>query len=104
MAAGPRQRTGRPVSRGSAPGQRFILTPQPASAMPAAAHMGGPPLPTPPRDFSIREPDILDESMTRGDLVFMLENLHFGRDDLGRLQIDRGVRDFLVRSIAPSRR
>jgi hypothetical protein len=53
-------------------------------------------LPTPPRDFSIREPDILDETMTRGDLVFMLENLHFGRDDLGRLQIDRGVRDYLL--------
>ena len=58
--------------------------------------MGGSTLPTPPRDFSVREPDILDETMTRGDLVFMLENLHFGRDDLGRLQIDRGVRDYLL--------
>jgi hypothetical protein len=56
-------------------------------------------MPTPPRDFSIREPDILDESMTRGDLVFMLENLLFGRDDLSRLQIDRGVRDYLLTTL-----
>jgi hypothetical protein len=56
-------------------------------------------LPTPPRDFGVREPDVLDESMTRGDLVFMLGNLHFGRDDLGRLQIDRGVRDDLLTTL-----
>jgi hypothetical protein len=63
-------------------------------------------LPTPahPHESHSIEPDILDESMTRADLMFALEHLHFGRDDLGRLQIDRGVRDFLVRSIAPSRR
>ena len=53
-------------------------------------------MPTPPRDFSIREPDVLDESMTRADLMFMLENLHFGQGELGTLKIDREVRDYLL--------
>jgi hypothetical protein len=31
-------------------------------------------------DFSTLEPDILDESITAADLMFMLEHLHFGRN------------------------
>jgi hypothetical protein len=38
----------------------------------------------------------MDEGMTRSDLIFVLENLRFNRDDLSRLQIDRGVRDYLL--------
>jgi hypothetical protein len=57
-----------------------------------------------PQDSHSIECDVMDEGMTRSDLIFVLENLHFSRNDLARLQIDREVRDFLVRSIAPSRR
>jgi hypothetical protein len=42
------------------------------------------------------ECDVMDEGMTRSDLIFVLENLRFNRDDLSRLQIDRGVRDYLL--------
>jgi hypothetical protein len=51
--------------------------------------------------------------MTRRDLVYthglggwvVLEHLRFpGREALGTLKVDRQVRDFLVRSIAPGRR
>jgi hypothetical protein len=44
--------------------------------------------------------------MTPGDLVWALENLRFTRDRnaLSTLRVDRGVRDFLVRSIALGRR
>ena len=41
------------------------------------------PLPKPApdsHDFSTLEPDILDESITAADLMFMLEHLHFGRN------------------------
>ena len=40
--------------------------------------------------------------MRPSDLLFVLENLHFGpkQDALGLLQIDRGVRDFLTTSCA----
>ena len=41
------------------------------------------PLPKPApdsHDFSMLEPDILDESITAADLMFMLEHLHFGRN------------------------
>jgi hypothetical protein len=44
------------------------------------------------------------ETMTRSDLVFALEHLHFGsrRNDgreLGALKIDRAVRDFIVTAL-----
>jgi hypothetical protein len=40
--------------------------------------------------------DILDQDMTRGDLVFVLEHLRFvGRDALGTLRVDKGARDYL---------
>jgi hypothetical protein len=44
--------------------------------------------------------------MTASDLVWALENLHFSnrKNALGTLRIDRQVRDFLVRAIAPGRR
>jgi hypothetical protein len=62
------------------------------------------PTSTNPHDSHSIEVDVMDEGMTRNDLIFVLENLHFGQNDLGRLRLDRGVRDFLVRAIAPSRR
>jgi hypothetical protein len=42
-------------------------------------------------DFTTIEPEILDEDMTPGDLVFALEHLHFNRNALGSLRIDRGT-------------
>jgi hypothetical protein len=51
--------------------------------------------------------EFLDENMTCKDLIYVLEHLRFqgrGREALGVLKVDRGVRDFLIRSIAPSRR
>jgi hypothetical protein len=52
------------------------------------------------------EPDVLDQDMTRNDLVWALENLRFSHhpDALSTLRIDRGVRDYIVRAIAPGRR
>ena len=44
------------------------------------------------------EPDVLDQDMTASDIVFVLENLHFGRNTLAALRLDRQVRDFLVGS------
>jgi hypothetical protein len=45
-------------------------------------------------------------SQSARDLVWVLENQRFTRhpDALSTLRIDRGVRDFLVRAIAPARR
>jgi hypothetical protein len=53
----------------------------------------------PAHDFSTIEPEVLDEDMTPGDLVFALEHLHFGRNALGSLRIDRQVRDYLVAAL-----
>jgi hypothetical protein len=50
------------------------------------------------------EPDIADGDLTPRDLTFVLQNLRFGRSALATLRIDREVRDFLIRSIAPGRR
>jgi hypothetical protein len=50
-------------------------------------------------DFSTIEPKILDEDMRPSDLVFALEHLHFGRNALGTLRIDRQVRDYLVAAL-----
>jgi hypothetical protein len=44
-------------------------------------------------DFSTLESDILDEDMSASDIVFVLENLHFGRNTLAALRLDRQVRD-----------
>jgi hypothetical protein len=54
-------------------------------------------LPTPahPHEGHSIESDILDQDMTADDIVFMLENLRFSQDGLGRLRIDRGVRTYL---------
>jgi hypothetical protein len=44
--------------------------------------------------------DIVDADMSRSDLVFVLQNLHFReRDGLGTLKLDRGVRDFLIAAL-----
>jgi hypothetical protein len=48
------------------------------------------------------ESDVADQDMTARDLVWVLENLRFRHPNaLSTLRIDRGVRDFLVRAIAP---
>jgi hypothetical protein len=63
-------------------------------------------LPTETDETHSIESDVLDQDMTASDLVWALENLRFSRDRnaLSTLRIDRQVRDFLVRSIAPARR
>ena len=52
------------------------------------------------------ESDIADQDMTARDLVWVLQNLRFSRDPnaLSTLRLDRGVRDYIVRAIAPARR
>ena len=65
----------------------FTGAPREARPLPAPAHLH--------ESHSI-ECDVMDEGMTRSDLIFVLENLRFNRDDLSRLQIDRGVRDYLL--------
>jgi hypothetical protein len=45
------------------------------------------------------QPDILDEDMSASDIVFVLENLHFGRNTLAALRLDREVRDYLVAAL-----
>jgi hypothetical protein len=52
------------------------------------------------------QPDVLDQDMTASDLVWALQNLRFGnrQDALSTLRIDRGVRNYLIRAIAPKRR
>jgi hypothetical protein len=42
--------------------------------------------------------DYVDESMTPGDLVYVLENLRF-QGSLGTLKVDRGVRDYLLTAV-----
>jgi hypothetical protein len=51
------------------------------------------------------ESDVADQDMTARDLVWVLENLRFTRhpNALSTLRIDRGVRDYLIRAIAPAR-
>jgi hypothetical protein len=59
----------------------------------------------PGRPFGRIEPTILDQDMTRADLIWVLENLSFSRDvfadnhRLATVTIDRGVRDFLLNAI-----
>jgi hypothetical protein len=60
--------------------------------------------PTPARDFNTLEPDVMDETMTRNDIVFVLRHLHFARNGLGSLRLDRPVRDFLISALRSSRR
>jgi hypothetical protein len=53
------------------------------------------------------EPDVLDQDMTPRDLVWVLQNLPFSNRPnaaLCTLRIDRGVRNYLIRAIAPKRR
>jgi hypothetical protein len=69
--------------------------------------MGGSSLPAPDdADHHSIESDIADQDMTARDLVWVLENLRFSRDPnaLSTLRLDRGVRDYIVRAIAPARR
>jgi hypothetical protein len=70
-----------------------------------AAHGRSQPLSTETDSHSI-EPDIFDGDLTPSDLVYMLENLNFGHANrvLCTIRIDRQVRDYLVRAIAPGRR
>jgi len=42
------------------------------------------------------EPEILDRDMNRADLIFVLENLVFGRSAHATLRLDRQVRDYLL--------
>jgi hypothetical protein len=42
--------------------------------------------------------DYMDESMTAGDFVYVLENLRF-RGSLGTLKLDRHARDYLLDSL-----
>jgi hypothetical protein len=55
-------------------------------------------LPSDAHDYTTLEPDdIMDETMTRSDLVFVLQHLHFGsKSGLGSLKINREVRNYLV--------
>ena len=53
------------------------------------------------------ESDVADQDMTPRDLVWVLQNLPFSNRSnaaLCTLRIDRGVRDYIVRAIAPARR
>jgi hypothetical protein len=44
--------------------------------------------------------DILDQDMRPDDLVYVLQNLRFeGRDALGTVKLDRGVRDYLINAV-----
>jgi hypothetical protein len=46
------------------------------------------------------EPETLDQNMTRGDLIYALENLRFmGRDQRHIIEIDKAVRDYLVSAL-----
>jgi hypothetical protein len=46
--------------------------------------------------------ETLDQDMTRGDLVWVLERLKFA-DGLCQLSVDKGVRDFLIRTLQDRR-
>jgi hypothetical protein len=47
------------------------------------------------------EPERLDQDMTPDDLIFVLKYLHFGsKGAFSLIQIDRGVRDFLIRAVS----
>jgi hypothetical protein len=50
-------------------------------------------------DWGRLQPEVLDDGLTGGELVFALAHLNFDRDELCTLKIDRGVRDFLVDTI-----
>jgi hypothetical protein len=57
--------------------------------------------PTPARDLNTLEPDdVMDETMTCSDLVFVLQHLHFGsKSGLGALKIDREVARYLIATL-----
>ena len=65
-------------------------------------------MPTPDNaDSHSIEPDVLDQDTTPRDLVWVLQNLPFSNRPnaaLCTLRIDREVRNFIVRAIAPGRR
>ena len=46
--------------------------------------------------------EALDDRMTRGDLIWILERLKFA-DGECQLSVDKGVRDFLVRALQDRR-
>jgi hypothetical protein len=47
--------------------------------------------------------EVLDQDMTRGDLVWTLERLKFAADGSCQLRLDKGVRDFLTRALRDRR-
>jgi hypothetical protein len=48
-------------------------------------------------------PAELREDMTRSDLIYVLDDLHFRGDGCATLRIDRPVRDYLVRRLGGQR-
>jgi hypothetical protein len=45
------------------------------------------------------EPEILDEDMNRGDLVFALEHLRYGKSGLSPVKLDAEVARYLVSAL-----
>jgi hypothetical protein len=45
------------------------------------------------------EPEVLDESMTRADLAFVLQHLRFGRGGFSSVKLDVEVRNFLLSAL-----
>ena len=87
-------------------GKRRDLTSPPRSAIQPARPRRLRPLPAEADETHSIEPDIFDGDLTPSDLAYMLEHLQFrnGARALSTIRIDRQVRDYLVRAIAPGRR
>jgi hypothetical protein len=54
----------------------------------------------PPTDI----PDVLTGTMTRSEVLEVLQGLRFRSKHLATLELDRDVRDFLANAIKPQRR
>jgi hypothetical protein len=50
------------------------------------------------------EPEVLDGDCTAADLAFALAHLHFTRNGLCTLRLDRDVRDYLLTTLRPHAR
>jgi hypothetical protein len=48
-------------------------------------------------------PDVLDADMTPADLVFVLRYLHFDRNGMSTLRLDREVVRYLIRRLRPKK-
>jgi hypothetical protein len=79
------------------------LEPSPSPTEPPVARKKGrPPQATVPddrHDWGRIEPEILDGTLTTTDLAFALDHLHFTRNNLCTVQLDRDVRDFLLTAL-----